>query len=401
MTKISFKTITLAALVAAGNASPVLYPRATDSNSTYVFTNSHGLNFTQMNTTLPNVTILATGGTIAGSSADNTATTGYKAGAIGIQQLMDAVPEMLDIANVAGIQVANVGSPDVTSSILLRMAKTLNEAVCNDPTMSGAVITHGTDTLEETAFFLDATVNCGKPIIVVGAMRPATAISADGPFNLLQAVTVAAHPTARNRGALVVMNDRIVSAFYASKTNANTMDTFKAVEMGNLGAIVSNEPYFFYPPVMPTGKTTVDVRNVSSIPRVDILYSYQDMHADTLYDAVANGAKGIVVSFPPPPTPNHTECTAKKNEQIAGSGAGSVSTPFSTAIDDLSSSHPSLPIVLSTRTGNGEVPLTGSTSTIESGFLNPQKSRVLLGLLLAQNKGFREIKEVFAGIGVA
>ncbi|GIK02157.1 hypothetical protein Aspvir_006202 [Aspergillus viridinutans] len=380
MTKLSFKTITLAALVAVGSASPVLYPRATDSNSKYVFTNSHGLNFTQMNTTLPNVTILATGGTIAGSSADNTATTGYKSGAIGIQKLMDAVPEMLNVANVAGIQVANVGSPDVTSSLLLRMAKTLNEVVCDDPTMSGAVITHGTDTLEETAFFLDATVNCGKPIVVVGAMRPATAISADGPFNLLQAVTVAAHPTARNRGALVVLNDRIVSAFYASKTNANTMDTFKAVEMGNLGAVVSNKPYFFYPPVMPTGRTIFDVRNVASIPRVDILYSYQDMHNDTLYDAVDNGAKGIV---------------------IAGSGAGSVSTTFSAAIDDITSTHCRLPIVLSSRTGNGEVPLTDSTTTIESGFLNPQKARILLGLLLTENKGFKEIKEAFAKNGVA
>ncbi|KAM0087955.1 hypothetical protein ACP6JD_008732 [Aspergillus fumigatus] len=379
MTKLSFKIITLAAMIAVGNASPFVYPRATSPNSTYVFTNSHGLNFTQMNTTLPNVTILATGGTIAGSSNDNTATTGYTAGAIGIQQLMDAVPEMLDVANVAGIQVANVGSPDVTSSLLLHMARTINEVVCDDPTMSGAVITHGTDTLEETAFFLDATVNCGKPIVVVGAMRPATAISADGPFNLLQAVTVAAHPTARNRGALVVMNDRIVSAYYVSKTNANTMDTFKAVEMGNLGAIISNKPYFFYPPVMPTGKTTFDVRNVASIPRVDILYSYQDMQNDTLYDAVDNGAKGIV---------------------IAGSGAGSVSSGYYDAIDDIASTH-SLPVVLSTRTGNGEVAITDSETTIESGFLNPQKARILLGLLLAEDKGFKEIKEAFAKNGVA
>ncbi|KAF4166771.1 hypothetical protein CNMCM6936_006221 [Aspergillus lentulus] len=398
MTKLSFKTITLAALVAVGNASPFVYPRATGSNSTYVFTNSHGLNFTQMNSTLPNVTILATGGTIAGSSDDNTATTGYTAGAIGIQQLMDAVPEMLDVANVAGTQVANVGSPDVTSSLLLRMAKTLKEVVCDDPTMSGAVITHGTDTLEETAFFLDATVNCGKPIVVVGAMRPATAISADGPFNLLQAVTVAAHPTARNRGALVVLNDRIVSAFYASKTNANTMDTFKAVEMGNLGAIVSNQPYFFYPPVMPTGKTTFDVRKLASIPRVDILYSYQDMQNDTLYDAVDNGAKGIVVS--PFPIPALKPNTNSDGIQIAGSGAGSVSSDFSDAIDDIASTH-SLPIVLSSRTGNGEVAITDSTTTIESGFLNPQKARILLGLLLAENKGSKEIKEAFAKTGVA
>lgn len=204
---------------------------------------------------------------------------------------------MLNVANVAGVQVTNVGSPDITSDILLRLSKQINEVVCNDPTMAGAVVTHGTDTLEESAFFLDATVNCRKPVVIVGAMRPSTAISADGPLNLLQSVTVATSPKARDRGALIVMNDRIVSAFYASKTNANTVDTFKAIEMGNLGEVVSNKPYFFYPPVKPTGKTEVDIRNITSIPRVDILYSYEDMHNDTLYSAIDNGAKGIVVSL--------------------------------------------------------------------------------------------------------
>ncbi|KAL4891226.1 Asparaginase/glutaminase [Aspergillus ambiguus] len=372
------KALTVTALAALGHASPLLYPRANADNVTFVFTNAHGLNFTQMNSTLPNVTILATGGTIAGSSADNTATTGYQAGAIGIQDLIDAVPEMLDIANVAGVQVANVGSSDVTSNILLDMARTLNEVVCEDATMSGAVVTHGTDTLEETAFFLDATVNCRKPIVVVGAMRPSTAISADGPFNLLQSVTVASVPSARDRGGLIVMNDRVMSAFYTTKTNANTLDTFKAVEMGNLGAIVSNTPYFFYPPVEPTGKMTFDVRNVSSIPRVDILYSYQDMHNDTLYDAVRNGAEGIV---------------------IAGSGAGSVSSSFDSAIADMVESY-GIPVVASTRTGNGEVP-PSDEARIGSGYLNPQKSRVWLGLLLAENKTVEEIRGAFARVAVA
>lgn len=162
--------------------------------------------------------------------------------------------------------------------------------------MSGAVITHGTDTLEESAFFMDATVNCGKPIIIVGSMRPSTAISADGPFNLLEAVTVGVSPKSVGRGAMVVMNDRIVSAYYVTKTNANTMDTFKAVEMGNLGELISNTPYFFYPPVEPTGKIAYDISNVTEIPRVDILFSNQDMHNDTLYNAISSGAKGIVVS---------------------------------------------------------------------------------------------------------
>ncbi|KAB8271893.1 Asparaginase/glutaminase [Aspergillus minisclerotigenes] len=375
----NFKVLALSALATISHASPLLYPRATDSNVTYVFTNPNGLNFTQMNTTLPNVTIFATGGTIAGSSADNTATTGYKAGAVGIQTLIDAVPEMLNVANVAGVQVTNVGSPDITSDILLRLSKQINEVVCNDPTMAGAVVTHGTDTLEESAFFLDATVNCRKPVVIVGAMRPSTAISADGPLNLLQSVTVATSPKARDRGALIVMNDRIVSAFYASKTNANTVDTFKAIEMGNLGEVVSNKPYFFYPPVKPTGKTEVDIRNITSIPRVDILYSYEDMHNDTLYSAIDNGAKGIV---------------------IAGSGSGSVSTPFSAAMEDITTKH-NIPIVASTRTGNGEVPSSAESSQIASGYLNPAKSRVLLGLLLAQGKGVEEMRAVFERIGVA
>ncbi|KAE8405654.1 Asparaginase/glutaminase [Aspergillus pseudonomiae] len=376
---VTFKALAVSALATISHASPLLYPRATDSNVTYVFTNPNGLNFTQMNTTLPNVTIFATGGTIAGSSADNTATTGYKAGAIGIQTLIDAVPEMLNVANVAGVQVANVGSPDITSSILLHLSKQINEVVCNDPTMAGAVVTHGTDTLEESAFFLDATVNCRKPVVIVGAMRPSTAISADGPLNLLQSVTVATSPKARDRGALTVMNDRIVSAFYASKTNANTIDTFKAIEMGNLGEVVSNKPYFFYPPVQPTGKTEIDIQNITAIPRVDILYSYEDMHNDILYSAIQNGAKGIV---------------------IAGSGSGSVSTPFSAAIEDITSKH-DIPIVASTRTGNGEVPSSAESSQIASGYLNPAKTRILLGLLLAEGKSMEEMRAVFERIGVA
>ncbi|KAL4952234.1 Asparaginase/glutaminase [Aspergillus filifer] len=377
---VQLKHLAVAALATASQtaASPLMLTRDdSDSNTTYAFTNANGLNFTQMNTTLPNVTIFATGGTIAGSSPDNTATSGYQAGALGIASLISAVPEMLDVANVAGVQISNVGSGDITSTILLEMAHKLNTVLCNDPHMAGAVVTHGTDTLEETAFFLDATINCRKPVVIVGAMRPATAISADGPFNLLQAVTVASEPQARERGAMVVMNDRIASAYYVTKTNANVMDTFKAVEMGYLGAIVSNEPYFFYPAVQPTGKTAFDVTNITAIPRVDILYSYQDMSNDTLYDAVGNGANGVVV---------------------AGSGAGSVNTVFGDAIEELVADR-GFPIVQSTRTGNGQVPYSAEGG-ISSGFLSPPKSRILLGLLLAQGKKVEEIREVFGKVGI-
>ncbi|GKZ72642.1 hypothetical protein AnigIFM50267_009019 [Aspergillus niger] len=370
------KPIFLSALASLASASPLLYSRT--ANETFVFTNANGLNFTQMNTTLPNVTIFATGGTIAGSDSSSTATTGYTSGAVGVLSLIDAVPSMLDVANVAGVQVANVGSEDITSDILISMSKKLNRVVCEDPTMAGAVITHGTDTLEETAFFLDATVNCGKPIVIVGAMRPSTAISADGPFNLLEAVTVAASTSARDRGAMVAMNDRIASAYYVTKTNANTMDTFKAMEMGYLGEMISNTPFFFYPPVKPTGKVAFDITNVTEIPRVDILFSYEDMHNDTLYNAISSGAQGIV---------------------IAGAGAGGVTTSFNEAIEDVIN-RLEIPVVQSMRTVNGEVPLSDVSSDtathIASGYLNPQKSRILLGLLLSQGKNITEIADVFA-----
>ncbi|EXJ88747.1 L-asparaginase [Capronia coronata CBS 617.96] len=370
------QTLLLAAFAALGSASPIHVARA---DSPYVYTNSFGLNFTQMNASLPNVTIFATGGTIAGSGSSNTATTGYSIGSVGVLSLVDAVPEVLNISNIAGVQISNVGSEDVTSEILLNLSKYINKVVCGDSTMAGAVVTHGTDTLEESAFFLDATVNCGKPVVIVGAMRPSTAISADGPYNLLEAVTVAASNKSTNRGALVVLNDRIASAYYVTKNNANTLETFKPIEEGFLGTLVSDVPYYYYPPVTPTGKTAIDVSNITSIPRVDILYAYEDMSNDTLYNAIDSGAKGIV---------------------IAGAGAGGTSTSFNYAIEDVLN-RLKVPVVQSTRANSGEVPLSdiGSTtaSHIASGFLDPQKSRILLGLLLAQGKNLTEISAVFHG----
>lgn len=188
---------------------------------------------TAINASLPNVTIFATGGTIASQGTTNTQTTGYSVG-LGVQQLIDAVPEVLNISNVAGYQISNVGSGSINETISLKLAQMINEELAKD-TVAGVVVTHGTDTLEETAFFLESTVNSSKPIIMVGAMRPATALSADGPLNLFQAVTLAASPAGRNRGAMVVLNDRIGSAFYTSKNNANSLDTFFSTEAGQLG----------------------------------------------------------------------------------------------------------------------------------------------------------------------
>lgn len=167
----------------------------------------------------PNVTILATGGTIAGSSKSNLDTTDYKAGSLGIDVLINAVPEINDVAIVKGEQISNTISGNISSEILLNLSKRVNHLL-NEGKQQGIVITHGTDTIEETAFFLDLTTQNEQPIVIVGAMRPATAISADGPMNLLEGVVLAADKKAKNRGVMVVLNDRIGSAFYTTKANS-------------------------------------------------------------------------------------------------------------------------------------------------------------------------------------
>lgn len=158
-----------------------------------------------INASLPNVTIFATGGTIASQGSSNLQTVGYQVG-LGVQQLVNAVPEILNISNIAGYQISNLDSGSVNQTILLKLAHQINEELAKDD-ISGVVVTHGTDTLEETAFFLELAVNSSKPVVVVGAMRPATALSADGPLNLLQAVTLAVSEDAKGRGTLITLNE--------------------------------------------------------------------------------------------------------------------------------------------------------------------------------------------------
>jgi L-asparaginase len=179
-----------------------------------------------------------------------------------------AVPELLNISNIYGVQVANVGSPSINSTILLDLARHANDLLCSEGSpIDSVIITHGTDTLEETAFFMDATVNCGKPVVIVGAMRPATAISADGPANLYQAVQAGVYPESKNRGALITMNDRIGAAYYTQKTHGksrsfarslsmvdklvNYLDTFKAPEPGYIGGFFNNQPFYYYEAAKP------------------------------------------------------------------------------------------------------------------------------------------------------
>ncbi|MDO7907526.1 type II asparaginase [Paenibacillus sp. JX-17] len=324
---------------------------------------------------LPNIKILATGGTIAGSSASNTDTTGYKAGALGVDTLIQAVPEMKKIANVTGEQVANVGSPDINNEVLLKMAKRINELLASDD-VDGIVITHGTDTLEETAYFLDLVVKSDKPVVVVGSMRPATAISADGPFNLYNAVKVAGNTESKGKGVLVMLNDRIGAARYITKTNTTSVDTFRSVEQGYLGAIIGDKVYYYNEPTRKhTTSSIFDVSKLTSLPQVDILYEYQN-NGRYLYDAaVAAGAKGIVV---------------------AGSGDGSISSASMKGAND--AAKKGVIIARSTRVGSGTVAPSSDDNAnnfVTTDSLNPQKARILLMLALTQTNDAGKIQQFF------
>jgi L-asparaginase len=326
---------------------------------------------TKINASLPNVTIFATGGTIASQGTSNTQTTGYSVG-LGVQQLVDAVPEILNISNIAGYQVSNVDSGSINQTIVLKLAHMINAELAKD-TVSGVVVTHGTDTLEETAFFLESTVNSSKPVIIVGAMRPATALSADGPLNLFQAVTLAASPAGRDRGTMIVLNDRIGSAFYTTKNNANTLDTFSSTEAGQLGVFVNQVPFFFYAPSTPIGLTHFDVSNLTSLAQVDILYSHQDMDPYLFNATIDGGARGIV---------------------YAGVGAGGASQAALLNMEKVFNAT-GVPIVSSHRSADGFVPPTEGDFLISSGFYNPQKARVLVQLGLSMGMGVEEIRSVF------
>ncbi|MFW2178419.1 MULTISPECIES: asparaginase [unclassified Moraxella] len=318
---------------------------------------------------LPNLNIYATGGTIAGTSASNTDTTRYSVAKLNVDKLIEGVPELKTIANVKGYQVASVDSNDMSNEILLKLAKQLNSDLAGDT--AGAVITHGTDTLEETAFFLSLTTKPTKPIVLVGSMRPSTSLSADGYMNLLQSASVATHADAKNRGVMVVMNDRIGSGYYITKTNANTPDTFKSVEAGGYGQMIGLTPKFYYAPQVITNKSSFDVSKFDSLPKVEIIYGYQSTDTSQLDSAIANGAKGVV---------------------IAGTGAGSLSVPMIARVKELTAKG--FPIVRSTRVENGYVDVPEDEG-ISSGFLNPQKSRVLLTLALVNKDGLPTIRQRF------
>jgi L-asparaginase len=198
----------------------------------------------QQSAAKPSVWVLSTGGTIAGTGSSATDLTNYRSGTILGEDLVKVVPQIKDVANVTVEQVINVPSPAITIDNWLTLANRINQLFREHPDLAGVVVTHGTDTLEETAYFLHLTVKFDRPVVIVGSMRPATAISADGPLNLLDAVRVASAPEARGKGVLVVMNDQINGARDVTKTNTHRVETFRSPELGFLGYVDEDKVAF-------------------------------------------------------------------------------------------------------------------------------------------------------------
>jgi L-asparaginase len=324
----------------------------------------------------PNVVILATGGTIAGAAATGTQS-GYTSGAVTIDSMLKAVPGIEKLANLKGEQVSNVGSQDISFDIMLKLAKRINELL---PTsgVDGIVVTHGTDTMEETAYFLNLTVKSDKPVIMVGSMRPSTAVSADGPLNLYNAVAVAADPKAKGRGVLVVMNDQIHAAHSLTKTSTTALQTFMSPLRGLVGvSAYGKNDWYNTPPWKHTTQSEFDISNVTKLPRVDIVFADADMPPDLIDASVNAGAKGIV---------------------IAGVGNGNMNKA---SVDAAARAvKKGVVVVRSSRVATGMVDRNVEVKDDELGFiasdeLNPQKSRILLSLALLNNRQPAQLQELF------
>ena len=326
---------------------------------------------------LANVMILATGGTIAGTGTSSTTTVGYTAATVGVERLIAAVPELAKVASVKGEQVFQIASENMNNEYWLVLAKRVNVLLARAD-VDGIVITHGTDTLEETAYFLDLVVKSRKPVVLVGAMRPSTALSADGPINLYNAVLLAASAEAVGKGVLVVMNDQIQAARDVTKTNTSTLDSFKTTELGLLGYIQGSKPFFYRSSSRKhTAETEFDISNLATLPQVDIVYGYANMGPVALDALVAAGAKGII---------------------HAGVGDGSLATRVTPALS--SARKKGVVIVRASRVGQGIVARNGEANDDELDFvvsdtLNAQKARILLMLALTKTANTKDIQHMF------
>ena len=337
----------------------------------------------------PKVLVIATGGTIAGVQ-DAPGTLGaYRAGALTAGQILASVPEIATVAEVETEQFSNVASALIAPAQWITLARRIDAVLRARPDLSGVVVTHGTDRLEETAFFLYLTVRSEKPVVLVGAQRPATGISADGPINLLAAVRTAAAPQAVGKGVLVVMDDRIISAREVRK-HYQRVGGFDGGDMGTLGVVARTGPEFFYAPVRRRGPMSeFDLAGVTTLPEVDLVFAYPGS-TGRLY---THPPAGIVVSV------TGFTCAESVNYQRLTRAGVVVVDAFPTG-DNVAARDPS---DSSQRRFHIECPEVDSAFVFGAPWLpmigvqrlTPQKARILLMLALTRTRDPREIQRFF------
>lgn len=326
----------------------------------------------------PSIKILATGGGIAGS-LQSTSGTRFTAGNLTIDALLAQIPELKKIANISGEQIVNIPSQAMTNEIWLRLAKRINKLLKSSK-VDGIVITHGTDTLEETAYFLNLVIKSKKPVILTGATRPYNHMSPDGPSNLFDAVALASSPEAIAKGVLVVMNGKILGARGVTKVNTYGTDGLQARDTGLFGYIYGGTPHIFQASVRRhTYRSEFDTEKLSQIPRVDIIYGHADSTEDAVNASVATGAKGIV---------------------LAGVGNGNTHPKTLQAL--IRARKKGVQVVRSTRTGNGLVTRGAEIDDSKYQFivadnLSPQKARILLMMAMTETDRSARIQKIFSG----
>jgi L-asparaginase len=319
---------------------------------------------------LPKVRVFATGGTISGYADSRDMQYGYKAGSIPPDKLLADIPEVKGVADTSYEEIAETGSGGINTAILLKLAKAINAWLAL-PESAGAVVTHGTATMEETAMFLNLVIHSDKPVIVVGAMRPFTSISRDGPFNLYNAIRVAADPDAKGEGVMILLNEEIQAARDVTKTNTERVNTFEARDLGPIG-FADEDRIVFYRRLLyrHTYRSEFKVDTLDTLPKVDICYGYQEGDRACIDGMVAAGAKGIVLDDSSP------------GNRAAEQDARKLGVVF----------------VQSDRKGSGRVldsPRALEQGTVTADNFNAQKARMLLRVALTTTSDPKVIQRIF------
>jgi len=312
----------------------------------------------------PRVTIVATGGTIANSPA----------GRMAVDAFLEQIPGLADVAEIRIRDYARIASSDMSPQNWIEIAALITDELAEHPETDGVVVTHGSNTSEETAYFLNLVLDTDKPVVIVGAQRQRTTLSEDGSRNLYDAVRVAAHPDARGRGVLLVVNETIHAARDVTKTISYRMETWNSGDLGALGLVDTDRIRFYRTPTSRhtvTSELRIDgITSAEELPRVDIVYTYAGAGPELIEASVAAGARGIVVAGFPTGSPSPGMIPALEAAEADG-----------------------IAVVMSHRGGRGRIQTNRPFTSADN--LTPQKARILLMLALANGVAPGELEEIF------